>query len=610
MSKKWCPTIAWVDLNLEKIKVEQLPEKFSREWIGGRALGVRLLFENDDRFIMMTGPLTGTAVPSSGRYEVIARSPANGLIGTANSGGFFGTWLKMSGIDGIVVEGVASSPVTLVAGKGEIEIQGADELWGKDVYATTEILEKKYPGSKIACIGPSGERGSVFASVMNDRWRAAARQGLGAVMGRKRLKAVVARGGQKIKVFDQEKLIRIANSMRRILDSYPLVMLYRQYGTAGMMTFIELMGDLPIRNWKLGTWPDATKIGGDKISDQILEKSEGCFSCSIRCGRVSRTPDGNLTGGPEYETLGMLGASTLNSNLEAVNYANYLCNLYGSDTISVGSAIAFAIEAYERGIIKKEDVGYELRWGDPNTLIKLTKQICLREGIGELLSTGVQAAAKKIGKNSEEFAVAVKNVEVPAHDPRAAISLAVHYAVSNNGARHTSGIPMYEYVGTTSPELGIDNNAANRFKWKNKMKYLARNQDYYTLADSLSVCMFTMMAFILPPSAVISALRAATGYDYSLEEVMFYMERTWQLERIFNLVHGATPADDRLPKRLLEPKKEGGAANVRIPIKEMLAEYYRVRHWDPESGYPQWEYVEKLGLADLVEKYYFKNPKK
>ena len=602
-----------VNLTDETTQTDFYDEKTMRQYIGGSGLGARILFDETDEFtdplgpenvlIFMTGPLTGTRIPMSGRHAVVAKSPLTGIWGEADSGGHWGYMLKRAGYDGIVFRGAARKPVYLWVHEDGAEFRSAETIWGQDSFATEELIQKETdPKAVVACIGPAGEKMVKMAAIMNDGKdaRAAGRCGLGAVMGSKNLKAVAVFGSAQTPVAEPEKLADMAKQVaKQIVEK---TRAFHEYGTSGGLQTAEKVGDLPIQNWRTGAWEDgAAKISGQAMADSILTGKYFCQGCVIGCGRVVKQyfapfagADG---GGPEYETLGMIGSNTLVDDLEAIAKANEICNRYGMDTISVGAAVAFAIECFEHDLITVEDTGgLELAWGDSECVLSLIRKIGEKEDIGELLSEGTRRAAEEIGGIAAEFAIHVKGLEFPAHDPRAYNSLGVGYATANRGACHLQGFSYAFERGLKSPDMGFPE-VMDRFAVERKGELAAKTQDLMSMFDSLKLCKFILNGGV-DVHDLVEWLNASTGWDMTVSEFMQTGERLYNLKRMYNVRCGISRKDDTIPMRILtQPRREGGAGYNLPPLGPMLQEYYQIRGWSDE-GIPRLEKLEELDLTE------------
>jgi len=587
-----------------------LPGDVVRKYIGGSGLGTYLLFRYgspaadplspDNPLIFMNGPFQGTGIPTSGRHQVISKSPLTGAFGESDCGGTFGFHLKRAGYDGLVFLGRSSSPVYAAVIDGRVEIRDGTSLWGKDTFETEEALfsaEGKPAG--VACIGPAGERMVLLANIMHDgrNARAAGRGGLGAVMGSKNLKAVVARGKEKTVMADEKKVReKSAEKAKFYMEKLPAM---TRFGTAGGVALAEQNGDLPLKNWSMGSWPEEVKsITGEAMADTILTGNWGCMACPIKCGREVAF-DGISGAGPEYETIGMLGSNCLINDLKAIGRGNDLCNRMGIDTISGGSAVAFSMELYERGIIDERTVGYPLQWGDGEAMVRLLTDISEKRGFGVVLAEGTRKAAEKIGKGAEKYAIHSKGMDFPAHDPRCYKSLAAGYATSNRGACHLSGFSYSFERSMTYPELGVDA-VLDRTVDEGKGKVNVGFQNLMGVLDSLKMCKFPFAATRLEDLLV--WINGVTGWDMACGELMETGERIFNLKKLFNLACGLTGRDDALPERILrEPRGSGGSADTLPDLESQLREYYVERGWT-EEGIPLPEKIASLGLEEFLHR--------
>lgn len=605
-----------VDLLTRSVDEEVLDEHTLRKYLGGVGLAAKVLLEEapagigplapENPLIFATGPLTGTSVPTSGRHAVVAKSPLTGIWGESDAGGYWGKELKWAGYDMLVITGRAPHPVYLSITSDEVRIVDALHLWGKDTYETSELLaQETVAGAVAAVIGPAGEKQVKIAAIMHDgkHGRAAGRAGLGAVMGSKNLKAVVVKGSKPNPVADARRLQDSIRSRMKPLREGTAAL--KNFGTSGSVPGIEKIGDLPIRNWRDGSWTEgAVKISGQRLAETYLTGNYRCHSCVIGCGREVRVENGRFGpvdgAGPEYETVATLGSLCLVDDLEAIVYGNELCNRLGLDTISTGAVVAFAMEAFERGLIGEGDTGgLDLRWGNAGAMIELIRQIGAASGLGALLGNGVRAAAETIGGMAKEFAIHVKGLEFPAHDPRAYNSLALTYATSNRGACHLQGFSHSFEKGVTMPQLGYPE-IQDRFAVEGKGRFTAKLQDLCCLFDSLKVCKFLLFGGI-KVDALVEWLNCVVGWDMELEEFMSIGERVFNMKRIYNNACGISRKDDTLPPRILTHKRRsGGAADNLPPLGRMLSEYYQHRGWDDE-GIPTREKIEELGLDEFLK---------
>jgi aldehyde:ferredoxin oxidoreductase len=558
----------------------------------------------ENKLAFLTGPVTATPFPTSTRHEVCTISPLTGLWLDSSSAGTWAVPFKRSGYDGLIVEGAADRPVYLSMRDGAVSIHEASHLWGQDaLHVQDSIREDLGDGrASVACIGPAGEKRALLAAIINDEGRAAGRGGAGAVMGAKNLKAIAVQGATEVRVADREGLGRFIRTVEEGFAQHPLLQSFKQYGTVGGMDVLFEIGDIPIQNWRRGEWTAEQMhgLGGDRIAKTILRPHSACRGCTIKCSRWVEIEAGpyKMTGpGPEYETAAALGSLCLNDNLEALCFANDLCNRYGLDTMSAGVAIAFAMEAFERGLLTVQDAdGLDLSWGNAETIIGLIRQMGESRGLGALLNRGVKRAAAQIGRGAERFAVHVRGLEVPMHDPRAFFSMAVNYATSPRGACHLHGQPLSFESGATMPEAGIAE-PQDRFALRGKGLAAKVAQDMASVYNSMIVCFFSASA--LQPSQIGELLTLVTGEEYDGQRVLLTGERVVNLQRLFNIRMGMDPGGDGLPPRLLEPTPDGPIAGKVPNINDQLKEYYQVRGWS-ERGVPSAEKLESLGLLELA----------
>ena len=595
-----------VDLTTGDLRDEAINEEYCRAFVGGSGLAARLIYDMvdahtdplgpDNPLVFMTGPLVGTAVPSAGRCSVCALSPLTGIWGEANTGGFIGPEMRFAGYDGIVISGQAARPTWISVVGGKARLGDATEVWGADSYATQEWVRKAMGDAKarVACIGVAGENQVKMAAVMNDHGRAAARGGLGAVMGAKKLKAIGFRGSARVPLANPEAFQRVTREILAAVEDDIAAKSLRLAGTAGAWDVALMFGDLPIRYYQQGDWDKAAHLSGVLMTEQYLNRRTACYRCPIACGRETRAPTYGLpkVDGPEYETLGALGSLAMVDNLEDVIYAGHLCNLYGLDTISVGCTIALACEMFERGILTTASTGgLDIRYGDIRMTHRLVEMIARREGFGSVLAEGSAALAKKFGV--PELAVVVNGMEVPMHDPRAYSGMAVSYALSPRGACHMEG-DMYGVDMGQGPavELGIE--PGDRFdSSEEKGRTAARQQAWRNLYNSLILCQFQNPGV----DKVLAALDSVTGWSLGVDDLMPLGKRIVTIKRMLNLRLGLTQADDRLPPLLLEPLKDGGTEAHVPDVRRMLLGAYGEFGWDATTGRPSPETLEEMGLS-------------
>ena len=585
-----------------------------RQYIGGYGLGAKVLFERqkkgadplgpDAMLGLVTGMLTGTDALGGARYVMVGKSPLTGGWGDANSGGNVGPYLKFAGYDAVFFSGISDTPVYLHIDNGKAELKDASHLWGKDTFETQDVLREAH-GNKleVACIGPSGEKVSLIAAVMNNKGRAAGRSGLGAVMGSKKLKAIAVNGSLEIPVADKEA----SKAMRKkhMGDMGPMVKFMQEFGTCGMLEMCAKVDDAPFKNWSgtaEGDMPDYDKIGGPVVIAQ-QERRYGCYKCPIACGGIMKAGTGEYqweagAHKPEYETQAMFGTNLLVKNIDSIIKANDICNRYGIDTIGAGSAIGFAIECYENKLISAEDAdGIELDWGDHKAVIALLEKICKREGLGDILADGVNVAAKKIGKGAEKYAMHVGGQEVPAHDSRGGHGFAIAYCSEPTPGRHTMSAEAPHPPGTM-PEFDRESLAGRG----EPHKIGACFTQFYNAAG---LCMICYGDGYGKAEYFIEAIQTISGWDIDREEVLKTGQRINTMRQAFNIREGLTTPWE-FPARLLgdPPKTIGPRAGISIKPEELYTEYYQAMGWDPETGKPSKETLLELDMDFVAEELY------
>lgn len=626
MSFGFMGKILRVDLSSGKILEEELHEDVTKKYIGGVGIATRYLYDEvtkgsdplgpENLLIFMAGPLAGTASASASRYSAVAKSPLTGIWGHANSGGSFGPALKRSGYDGIIFQGISPEPVYLKIEDGKAELRDAKHLWGKTVPETEDLIQEEWGRSfTIASIGPAGENLVRYASIMNNKHRAAGRCGMGTVMGSKRLKAVACIGKTPILLANEDIFREKARRQIDLLNESMLKVGFEAFGTNMVSDMVNARGGYPARNWQTGVFEGIEELNGQALTDKVLVSGVNCFACPISCGRGSEIKEGPWKGrkgeGPEYETVNTLGAMCNISNMNTVTMANYLCNEYGLDTISAGSTIAFAMECYEKGILTKEQTGgLDIRFGDGNLVVELVKKIATREGIGDLLAEGTKLISEQLGKGSERFAMNVKGLELPAYDPRAAKICGLGYVTANRGGDHITGYVEGPTFIDTPFLLVEDSKIEDVFVANPKeAKVLVDMENALTMFDAIGGCKF--MGILLKAEDIIDLITNATGWDLGVGDFRKSGERIYNLIRAFCVREGITREADTLPKRLMEdPLPEGPAQGMVIDtdtLEMMKDAYYKFRGWDKQTGKPTPEKLRELGLDDLIDDLWGKN---
>ncbi len=613
----WTRKILRVDLTAGTCKSEPLNMKWADEYLGSRGLATKYLFEEIDpkvdalapgnKLIMATGPLTGTMASTGGRYTVVTKGPLTGAIACSNSGGFFGAEMKCAGWDMIIFEGKSPKPVYLWLENDKAELRDAAHLWGKSTWDTEEIIKKSHqdPQIRISSIGRAGENGVLFSCVVNDLHRAAGRSGVGAVMGSKNLKAVAIRGTKGVGgIKDFKEFLKVTTEKKKVLaDNAVTGQGLPTYGTQVLMNVINEVGALPTRNHRDVQFEGAGKISAEAMREKRptdgkanLVTNAACFGCTIACGRISQIDKTHFsvanspkywgaTGGLEYEAAWALGAANGVSDLEALTFANIICNEEGMDPISFGATVGAVMELYETGVLKKEQLGLEAPFGSAQALVELVKMTALGQGFGKEIGLGSKRLCAKYGK--PELSMSVKGQEFPAYDARGIQGMGLTYATSNRGACHLRSYTVASEI------LGVPVKT-DPLTTEGKPALVKAFQDATAVFDAAGICIFTSFAWTL--ADVQPQLAAACDGDWSLDKLNLVGERIWNLEKQFNLKAGLTRKDDDLPPRLKEePAKTGPAKGLVNGLDKMLPEYYELRGWDAQ-GVPRRETLTRLGL--------------
>jgi len=652
--------VAFADLSNNKCWIETLSTDIYEGFLGGIGLSAKVLWDRispgidplgpDNVLCFTPGVLTDTGALFSGRFTVAGKSPASNSWGDANCGGYFAPALKRCGVDGLVVMGKSPSPVCVVLTDEQVGIEDAAYLWGRDTIETEATLKARYgKGAQVACIGPAGEKQSLMAGVFNDRGRAAARGGLGAVMGGKNLKAIVAMGSSKVPVARREEIIGLSRDYARRLKKLGLLqahmndkilgmvgrmtrpglfymrqpsdlwrLILGKFGTCSLNALSAESGDSPVKNWAGIGYKDfplrlSQQIGAESVV-RFERKKYGCASCPLHCGGIMTTPQdwglADETHKPEYETCCAFGTLLLNNDLKSIFVINDMLNRAGMDTISCGGTVAFAIECYEQGLISKEDTdGLELRWGNATDIVKLVEKITRREGIGNLLADGVKAAAQKLGGGAEKFAVHCGGIEAPMHDPKFDPGFLASYGLMPAPGRHT--VIAYQYLELQklekafpqAPKVPMVVSRRSRFRYDSeKAEALAIDAFFKMLVDCAGICLFgTQVGGDMP---LVGWLNGATGNDLSPDEYLRIGERVLQLRHLFNVREGINPARDFRPHpRLLgiPPLKKGPARGVRLDYEALSKSFYERMNWSVDTGMPDEDYLRGLGLGEMLD---------
>jgi aldehyde:ferredoxin oxidoreductase len=626
MAGGYAGKIGFVDLTTGEIKTETLDEKLGRDFIGGQGIGARILFEHQKKGIdplgpesylgFTTGPLTGTKVPTGGRYMAVCKSPLTGGWGDANSGGYFGAELKAAGWDAIFVNGIASTPKYIAIADGRLEIKDAAHLWGQDTVEAEKFIQKEAGDKKIriASIGPASEKLSLISGIVNDAGRVAARSGVGAVMGAKKLKAVAVRGTGKAAIADKDALDRLRKAyIKEMKDMGGFAQMLMKYGTCGLTGGLVASGATPVKNWRYtGTqsFPNLEKIADADTVIAYQSRKYGCANCPIACGGIFNVTGGKYPVGethkPEYETIGAFGTMCMCDDFESIIKLNEMCNRSGLDTISAGTALAFAMECFENGIINESDTdGIALTWGNAEAMIAMIDKMIAREGFGDILADGVKLAAAKIGKGTEKFAMHVGGQEPGLHNALFLPSRGTGFICDPTPGRHTAA-PMARIDGGPGqfapyPELKIEQ--FDRYTYTGKGPLSATASKYLQVGSSAGICLMPMMFFGNFP--MMEFFNAVTGWDLDITEVLTAGARIQTLRHCFNLREGIRPSDVKLPKRMAgePPQEEGPVAGVTLDMDSLGREYRQAMGWNPDSGEPEKNTLKKLGLYELIKTY-------
>jgi len=651
--------VAFVDLTTRSTWLEDPGEEIYEKFLGGIGLSARIMWERikagcdplgpENVLCFTPGVLTDTGALFSGRFTVSAKSPASHSWGDANCGGYFAPALKRCGVDGLVILGQSESPVYIIMDEKEIRIEDAAFLWGKDTIETELLLKEEHGNrAQVACIGPAGEKKSLMAGIFTDRGRTAARGGLGAVMGAKKLKAVVAMGNTKVDVANREEIIRLSREyakrlkklrriqpyfgdkilglvgrltrpglfyMRQPADLWRLIL--GKFGTCSLNALSAESGDSPVKNWSGVGYKDfplraSHKIGPESVI-QFERKKYGCASCPLRCGGIMVTPEDwgieGETHKPEYETCCAFSTLLVNNDLKSIFIINDMLNRAGMDTISCGGTVAFAIECYENGLLSIKDTeGLDLRWGNGTDIVKLVEKIIQREGIGDILADGVKEASQQIGKGAEAYAVHCGGIEAPMHDPKFDPGFLASYGLVPAPGRHT--VIAYQYlelqrlekIFSKAPKIPMVTSRKSRFQYdSDKIEGLAVDAFFKMLIDCAGICLFgTQVGGQMP---IIQWLNAATGRDLSPDDYLTIGERVFQFRHLFNTREGINPAKDFKPHPRIcgdPPFKKGPARGVSLSYESLVKLFYERMNWDMKTGQARRGYLEKLGLGDML----------
>jgi aldehyde:ferredoxin oxidoreductase len=604
----------FVDLVKQKLRDEPIDEKLCRQFIGGYGIGARIIFSQqkagvdplgpDNTLGIISGPFSGSPALSGTRFTVVAKSPLTGGWGDANSGGYFGAFVKFAGYDALFFNGISPKPVYLFINNGKAELRDAAHLWGKDTYQTEEMLKSELgKDAEVACIGPSGENLCLISAVVN-KSRTAARSGLGAVMGSKKLKAVVVKGNMKVPLADEAKTKELRRKWQAELGGH--IVWLKPFGTPFLVDIGVQSGDSPVKNWTgvgLVDFPDFQPLAKEAVMERT-EKKFACYMCSIGCGGIMKAGTGEhkyAAGArrPEYETTAMFGTNCLNNNLESIIKAGDICDRYGIDTISAGAAIALAIECYENGLITRKDTdGIEMTWGNHKSIVSMTERLARREGFGAVLADGVKVAAQKIGRGAAECAIHIGGQELPAHDPKHAFYFATSYRMDPTPGRHFVGSELSdapEYPSGLLPKFDLKS-----FSGRGEARKIGSS--FHQTVVCTGMCLFVFWAF---PNVdpIGDFMRAITGWEVTDEELLKTGERIANIRQAFNIREGLNPLEFKVPGRVVgkPPLKAGPSAGVTVDEETMIREYLTAMDWDLGTAKPSKRKLLELGLADVAQ---------
>jgi aldehyde:ferredoxin oxidoreductase len=620
-----------VDLSNRTHSTDELLDEDAKKFIGGKGIAIRILFNElrpkidplgpENKLVYAIGPFAATGIPLNSRWVVAGKSPETGIWADSYCGGSFAVQLRKAGYDALVVEGASKNPVYINIFNDDVHVMDASHLWGKmtletelDIAHDLSIANRREDNPAVVNIGPGGENLVKFAAVMHTAHRAAGRAGLGAVMGSKKLKAIAVRGTRSVSTADPTKVREVMKEISNETVTNPNIVNFTKHGQVGFVGAMNQLGMLPTKNFQQGTYDRYEAITGETMTQTILKNRNTCSQCAVDCKREVEVLDGPFApvnpgyGGPEYENDAAFGSLLLIDDLKAISRENQLCNAYGLDTISTGVVIAWVMECTDRGIFSRADMdGIDVTWGNANAALKLIQKIAKREGVGNILAEGVKRAAKKLGRGSERYAVEVKGLEIPMHEPRAKKGLGLSYATSPRGGCHMQAFHDPEFEAPNlAPEIGITLGLDRHDTSRNKVDIIRRAQDWVAITNSLLLCTspgwsghnYTKPAFLT------SAFDAVTGWDFTVDDLLRAGERINNLCRCFNAREGITRKDDILPPRFTEDSlPDGPSKGQRITNEElqsMLDNYYDLRSWDKTTGIPTSAKLRELGLEFAI----------
>jgi aldehyde:ferredoxin oxidoreductase len=596
-----------IDLNNHTTSVEETDMNDAREFIGAKGLGAKILFDRlpkgadplspENLLMFTTGPLTGTSTQTSGRGTVVTKSPQTGLYLDSHFGGIFAAEMKKAGWDFMIFKGRSNTPVYIVINDDSVDFKDASEIWGKECLETHNWLQQTEGRVRTALIGPAGENLVKFSAITIDGHRHAGRGGPGAVMGSKNLKAIAINGSNKVPLHDPDGFRKVSKEVLKQIKENDFVPIRKKYGTPYWVKTVNDEGLIPTRNYQEGYFEHADEINAEAMQKRIVDRGGACYNCVIACWNRSSIKSGPHKGislvGPEYETLALMGSNLCINSIEDVAYLNERCNELGMDTISLGGVLGFAIEAYRKGVITSKDLGgNDIGWGKAEELARLIDNIAHRKGkIGDILADGVRIASEKLGKDSKDYAVHVKGLEIPGYDPRGTFGMGLAYATSDRGGCHQRAWTVKAELN--DPEL-------DRFSFEKKAGLVKDVQDERAAFFSLVLCDFAPIS----EENCVDMWNLASGFDHTVESYLLAGERVWNLIRLFNLREGLDPDNNKLPIRFFKDSfTKGPAKGIVLPegeFRQSLLEYYSLRGWSAK-GIPTQKKLKELGLTKYAK---------
>ncbi len=624
MNYGYCEQALRINLSTNSIKTEKLSKEFLKNYIGGRGLNIRRLYDEvppdvdplseENKLFIGVGPLTGTLFPGAARVNFTAKSPQTNILGDSNTGGFFGPELKFAGFDQVIIEGKAKELSYIYIKDGKAEIKSASHLKGMDVFETQDKIIEELQDKRIqvASIGPAAENGVKYSGIFCNQVRAAARTGMGLVLASKNIKAIAVRGTQELKAFKPEEFRKLIDKMDQEIRNHSEYDIRIRLGTTKLVSSLNKLGCLATRHFQTGYFEDADKVSGEYLEENYKKKEKGCFSCTIPCSRYFEIDKGKHKGlkseGPEFEGLAGFSSRVGVSNIEDALKAIDLCNRYGMDVISTSECISFTMELYEKNILSSEEIdGLKPTWGNSKAVLTLIEKIKNREGFGDVLADGVLPAAKKIGKGSKKLAMHVKGLEIFQADPRGIKGYGLGVAVATRGGDHLRSEPWFEFMEDAEEgkrRFGHPE-AAFRLEYKGKGKVVKFYEERCVLADCLEACKNTVVNMeIISFKEAAQLLNYLTKFTFSEKEIKKSTERIMNIERAYIVREGIRRKDDILPDRFLNeplPEECGESAGSVVELEPMLNEYYEARNWNLETGIPKEEKLRELNLDEIAE---------